>query len=161
MTTIKEGDALPAATLLKATDSGVEKVETASLTGRVALFGVPGAFTGTCTNAHLPSFMRNVEAFAAKGVDRVVCVAVNDPFVLQAWSDATGAAKAGVEILSDADGALTKALGLNFDMPAYGMYGRTKRFAMLIRDGKIEALNLEEKPGACELTAGENLLARA
>lgn len=161
MTTIKEGDALPAATLLKATDSGVEPVETASLTGRVAIFGLPGAFTGTCTNQHLPSFMRNVDAFRAKGVDRVVCVAVNDPFVCAAWSDATGAAKAGVEILSDASGELTKALGLDFDMPAYGLMGRCKRFAMLVRDGTVEALNLEEQPGTCELTAGENLLARA
>ncbi len=161
MTTIKEGDALPAATLLKATDSGVEPVETASLTGRVAIFGLPGAFTGTCTNQHLPSFMRNVDAFREKGVDRVICIAVNDPFVCAAWSDATGAAEAGVEILSDASGELTRALGLDFDLPAYGLVGRCKRFAMLVRDGKVEALNLEEKPGTCELTAGENLLARA
>ena len=161
MTTIKEGDALPAATLLKATDSGVEPVESASLTGRVALFGLPGAFTGTCTTQHLPSFMRNVGAFRDKGVDRVVCVAVNDPFVLKAWSDATGAAEAGVEILADASGDLTRALGLEFDVPAFGLFGRAKRFAMLVRDGKVEALNLEEKPGTCELTAGENLLARA
>lgn len=161
MTTIKEGDALPAATLLKATDSGVEPVETASLAGRVAIFGLPGAFTGTCTNQHLPSFMRNVEAFRAKGVDRVICIAVNDPFVCAAWSDATGAAAAGVEILSDASGGLTRALGLDFDLPAYGLVGRCKRFAMLVRDGRVEALNLEEQPGACELTAGENLLARA
>lgn len=161
MTTIREGDTLPSATLLKATDAGVETVETASLTGRVALFGLPGAFTGTCTNAHLPSFMRNVGAFRDKGVERVICIAVNDPFVLQAWSDATGAAKAGVEILSDASGELTRAMGLDFDLPAYGLVGRCKRFAALLRDGKVEALNLEEKPGACELTAGENLLARA
>ena len=161
MTTIKEGDALPAASLLKATDSGVETVETASLTGRVALFGLPGAFTGTCTNAHLPSFMRNVEAFRAKGVDRVICVAVNDPFVCAAWSEKTGAAAAGVEILSDASGALTKAMGLAFDLPGAGLFGRCKRFSALLRDGKIEALNLEENPGVCEVTAGENLLARA
>ena len=161
MTTIKEGDALPAATLLKATDTGVEPVETASLTGRVAIFGLPGAFTGTCTNQHLPSFMRNVAGFRDKGVGRVICIAVNDPFVLQAWSEATGAAEAGVEILSDASGELTRALGLDFDLPAYGLVGRCKRFAMLVRDGRVEALNLEEKPGTCELTAGENLLARA
>lgn len=161
MTTIKEGDALPQATLLKATDSGVEELGTDSLTGRVALFGLPGAFTGTCTNQHLPSFMRNVAAFRDKGVDRVVCVTVNDPFVCKAWSDATGAAEAGVEILSDATGALTRAMGLDFDYPAAGLLGRCKRFSALLRDGRVEVLNLEASPGTCELTAGENLLARA
>lgn len=161
MTTIKEGDALPKVELLKAGDSGVEKIDTASLTGRVAIFGLPGAFTGTCTNQHLPSFMRNVAGFREKGVDRVICITVNDPFVCQAWSDATGAADAGVEILADASGDLTRALGLDFDLADYGLIGRSKRFAMLVRDGRVEALNLEEAPGACELTAGENLLERA
>lgn len=161
MSTIKEGDTLPQTTLLKAGDSGVDKIDTASLSGRVAIFGLPGAFTGTCTNQHLPSFMRNVEGFREKGVERVICITVNDPFVCKAWSDATGAADAGVEVLSDASGALTRAMGLNFDLADFGLIGRCKRFAMLVRDGKVEALNLEEAPGTCELTAGENLLKRA
>lgn len=161
MTTIREGDALPAASLLHATESGVATLDPAALPGRIALFGVPGAFTGTCTNRHLPSFMRNVEAFRARGVERVICVTVADPFVCDAWSKQTGAGAAGVEVVADADGAFARALGLSFDNPAFGMYGRCKRFAMLVKDGRVEALNLEEKPGTCELTAGEALLARA
>lgn len=159
--TIKEGDRLPEGKLLKAGENGVETVETAAMTGRVAIFGLPGAFTGTCTNRHLPSFIDNADGFRAKGVARIICVTVNDPFVCKAWADQAGADAAGVEVLADADGSFTRALGLNFDAPAAGLFGRSKRYAMLVRDGVVEALNLEENPGACEISAGGALLDRA
>ena len=99
--------------------------------------------------------------FRAKGVDRIICVSVNDPFVMGAWRTATGADKAGLTFLSDADGSFTQAMGMGFDAPPAGLFGRSKRYAMLIEDGTITALNLEESPGQCDISGGEALLARA
>ena len=157
--TITVGDRLPEGKLLRVGANGPEAVDTADLArGRVALFGVPGAFTGTCTNAHMPSFVRNADAFRGKGVDRIVCMTVNDPFVADAWAKATGADKAGIEVLADADGSLTRALGLNFDAPPAGLQGRCKRFAALLNNGVFEAFEVEESPGQCSVSAGESLL---
>ena len=156
--TIAAGDKFPAGTLLKVGENGPEAVDTASLTGRVAIFGVPGAFTGTCTNAHMPSFVRTADQFRAKGVDRIICLTVNDPFVADAWAKATGADKAGIEVLADADGSVTKALGLSFDAPPAGLFGRAKRFAGLLNNGVVEVLDVEESPGQCSISAGETLL---
>ena len=97
--TIAVGDKLPQGKLLRVGANGPEAVDTAELSqGRVALFGVPGAFTGTCTNAHMPSFVRSADAFRAKGVSRIVCITVNDPFVAKAWADQTGATEAGIDV---------------------------------------------------------------
>lgn len=160
--TITVGDKLPQGKMLRVGANGPEAVDTADLSrGRVALFGVPGAFTGTCTNAHMPSFVRNADAFRAKGVDRIVCMTVNDPFVADAWAKSTGADTAGIEVLADADGSLTKALGLNFDAPPAGLHGRCKRFAALLKDGEIEVLQVEDSPGQCTVSAGEALLEKA
>ncbi|MCT4554484.1 MAG: peroxiredoxin [Pelagimonas sp.] len=160
--TISVGDKLPEATLLQVGESGPESVALADrLAGRkVVLFGLPGAYTGTCTTAHLPSFMRTREAFAEKGVDEVICVTVNDPFVTQSWGESTGADAAGVVILADADSSLTKAIGMDFDAPPVGLFGRSLRYAMLVDNGVVTHLNLEENPGVCEVSAGETLLAQ-
>ena len=156
---IQTGETFPEGKLLRVGESGPETVSTSELTkGRVALFGLPGAFTGTCTNAHMPSFVRTAPAFRDKGVERIVCITVNDPFVAKAWSEATGAGEAGIEVLADADGSVTKALGLDFDAPPAGFYGRCKRFAALLRDGKVEAIDVEDSPGQCSVSAGEALL---
>lgn len=160
--TITVGDKLPAGQLLQAGDSGPESVDAAGLAqGRVALFGLPGAFTGTCTNAHMPSFVRTAEAFRQKGVSRIVCITVNDPFVAKAWSESTGAGNAGIEVLADADGSFTKALGLEFDAPPAGLFGRCKRFAALVEDGVIRVMDVEDSPGNCSVSAGEALLEKA
>lgn len=159
--TIAAGDKFPTGTLLKVGANGPEAVDTADLTGRVAIFGVPGAFTGTCTNAHMPSFIRTADAFRGKGVSRIVCLTVNDPFVADAWAKSTGADKAGIEVLADADGSLTKALGLSFDAPPAGLFGRCKRFAALLDNGAVSVFEIEESPGQCSLTAGEALLEKA
>ncbi|WCR10280.1 peroxiredoxin [Paracoccus stylophorae] len=156
---IQAGDTFPDGKLLRAGDSGPETVDAAELhKGRVAIFGLPGAFTGTCTNAHMPSFVRTADQFRQKGVDRIVCLTVNDPFVCAAWAQATGASEAGIEVLADADGSITKALGLDFDAPPAGLYGRCKRFAALLRDGRVEVMDVEDSPGTCSVSAGEALL---
>ncbi len=160
--TVQAGDTFPAGKLLKVGASGPEAVDAADLSqGRVAIFGLPGAFTGTCTNAHMPSFIRTADAFRAKGVDRVICLTVNDPFVTDAWAKSTGADKAGIEVLADADGNVTKALGLDFDAPPAGLYGRCKRFSALLKDGVFQTLHVEDSPGQCSVSAGEALLEEA
>lgn len=157
---ISIGDRLPDATLLRMGEKGPEAVTLSErLNGRkVVIFALPGAFTPTCSMAHLPSFMRTRDAFAAKGVDEVICVSVNDPFVMKAWSDATGAEAAGVQMLGDATGAFTAAIGMNFDAAPAGLMGRSLRYAMLADNGVVTHLNVEQSPGVCEISAGETLL---
>ncbi|RMD47591.1 MAG: peroxiredoxin [Alphaproteobacteria bacterium] len=159
--TIAVGERLPEAQLLEMTEQGPRPVALGELTrGRtVVIFGLPGAFTGTCTNAHVPSFMRNMEALRARGVDEVICVSVNDPFVMGAWGQATGASGAGIRMLADADGSFTRAIGMAFDAPPVGLYGRSQRYALLARDGVVEILNHEPDAGVCDLSAGEAMVA--
>ncbi len=159
--TLATGDTLPEATLSRMGAEGPEQVELSSLTqGRkVVIFAVPGAFTPTCHSAHVPSFIRTKADFEAKGVNEIVCISVNDPFVLKAWGEATGATEAGLTLLADGTGAYTKAVGMDFDAPPVGLMGRSKRYAMLVEDGKVSLLHVEEGPGVCEVSAGEALLA--
>ncbi len=161
MTEIKVGDTLPGATLLAVGEAGPGAVDLGEkLKGRkVVIFGLPGAYTGTCSTAHVPSFIRTADKFAAKGVDEIICVSVNDPFVMKAWGEATGATAAGISFLGDADGSFTKAIGLAFDAPPVGLFGRSKRYALLAEDGVVKVLNLEASPGQCEISGGEALLA--
>lgn len=159
--TISVGDKLPAVDLVRLGDAGPEQVSVAELTkGRkVVIFAVPGAFTPTCHSAHVPSFVRTKEAFAEKGVDEIVCVSVNDPFVMKAWGEATGATAAGISLLADGTSAFTKAMGMNFDAPPVGLMARSKRYALLAEDGVVKVLHQEESPGTCETSGGEALLA--
>ncbi len=157
---IATGDMLPEATLIQMGAEGPEEVRISDKTkGRkVVIFAVPGAFTGTCTTAHVPSFMRTKDQFDAKGVEEIICISVNDPFVMGAWGESTGATAAGLTMLADAASEFTKAIGMDFDAPPVGLIARSKRYAMLVEDGKIVAMNLEENPGVCEVSAGEGLL---
>ena len=159
--TISAGQTLPEATLIRMRDGGAESVSISALTkGRkVVIFAVPGAFTPTCHSAHVPSFIRTKDGFADKGVDEIVCVSVNDPFVMKAWGEATGGAAAGITFLADSEGAFTKALGLDFTAAAVGLIGRSKRYALYAEDGVVKVLHLEENPGVCETSGGEALLA--
>ena len=159
--TIATGQSLPEATFTEMNDSGVQQVPSADIfKGRkVVLFGLPGAYTGTCSTQHVPSFMRTAKAFGDKGVDAIVCVSVNDPFVMDAWGKATGAVEGGLRFVADAGGDFTRALGLDFDAPPVGLHGRSKRYAMLVEDGVVKVLNIENSPGECEISAGETLLA--
>lgn len=159
--TISTGDRLPAATLLEKTDAGVAAVSTEALTAgrKVVLFGLPGAYTGTCSTRHLPSFVGVAAQLRDKGIADIACIAVNDPHVMKAWGETAGAQAAGVRMLSDANSALTKALGLAFSHPASGMFDRSKRYAMLVDDGVVTVLNLEANPGECDISGGETMLA--
>ena len=158
--TISKGDRLPASTLVHMGAEGPAPVALADkLAGRkVVLFAVPGAFTPTCHSAHVPSFIRTKGDFDAKGVDEIICVSVNDPFVMNAWGEATGATEAGLTMLSDAGSEFTKAIGMDFDAPPAGLIARSKRYAMLVDNGVVSILNAEANPGECEISAGETLL---
>jgi peroxiredoxin len=158
--TISTGDTLPEATFVEMGENGPQEVSGGDIigNGKVVIFGLPGAYTGVCSTAHVPSFIRTADAFRAKGVDRIVCVTVNDPFVLEAWSKSTGAGDAGIQMLGDADASFTKAIGMDFTAPPVGLINRSKRYAMLVENGVVSVLNLESSPGECEISAGETLL---
>ncbi|SFB06282.1 Peroxiredoxin [Poseidonocella pacifica] len=158
---ISQGDKLPDATLVAMGDDGPQEVALAArLKGRkVVLFAVPGAFTPTCHSAHMPSFIRTKKAFDDKGVDEIICIAVNDPFVLDAWGEATGAHEAGIALLSDPQGAFTKAIGMEFSAEPAGLIGRSKRYAMIVEDGVVASFHPEVERGTCEISGGEALLA--
>lgn len=159
---ISVGDQLPETTFLIFGENGPEEVPLASKLKdrKVVIFGLPGAFTRGCSVTHLPSFMRTRDAFAQKGVDEVICIAVNDPFAMTAWGQHTGATEAGITMLADAAGDFTRAIGLEFSAPVVGLYNRCQRFALMAENGVVKALNLEEEAGACKLTVGEELLAQ-
>ena len=154
------GDTLPDATLLRMTANGPEEITLSDRTaGRtVVMVGLPGPFTDTCTDAHIPSLIRAREALAEKGVDEVICFAVIDPFIMKAWGESTGATDGGITMLADSAGELTQALGLDFDAPVVGFYGRTTRHSMLVEDGTVRVLRFEETHGVCELTSGEDMV---
>jgi glutaredoxin/glutathione-dependent peroxiredoxin len=160
--TISTGDRLPEATLLRMGANGVEAVSTGDLTRgrRIALFGLPGAYTGTCSTLHVPSFMRTAEGFRAKGVDEIVCIATDTPHVMDAWGKATGGTEAGITFLADSGSALTRAMGLAFTVERIGFYDRTKRFSAMVEDGVVTRFNPEPPGSACELSAGETLLSQ-
>ncbi len=159
--TIAVGDRLPDATLSRMGADGPEDVALGALTAgrKVVIFAVPGAFTPTCHSAHMPSFLRTHDQLRDKGAQEVICVAVNDPFVLHAWGDSTGANAAGLTLLADGTGAFTRAIGMDFDAPPVGLMGRSKRYAMLVEDGIVKVLHLEENPGACDVSGGDAMLA--
>lgn len=159
--TIAQGDTLPEATLVKMGAEGPEAVSLANHAKgkKVVIFAVPGAFTPTCHSAHVPSFIRTKDQFAAKGVDEIICVSVNDPFVMKAWGESTGATEAGITMLGDAESAFTKAIGMDFSAPPAGLIARSKRYAMIVDDGVVTTLHVEESPGVCEVSGGEALLA--
>jgi peroxiredoxin len=156
--TIAVGDRLPAATLARMTDDSPDKVETGDFFAgrRIALFSVPGAFTPTCSAKHLPGFIDKADALKAKGIDEVVCTAVNDAFVMGAWGKGAGA-DGKVTLLADGNGDFVKAMGLDFDGSGYGMGRRGQRFAMVVDDGIVEKLFVEA-PGEFRVSTAEHML---
>ena len=152
---IQAGDRIPEATVMQMTDMGPAAVSTAELFAgkKVVLFGVPGAFTPTCSNKHLPGYVRDADAIRAKGVDLIACVAVNDAFVMDAWGQAQGAA-GKVLMLADGNGELTKKLGLEVDASKHGMGQRGRRFSMILQDGVVKELNVEA-PGEFKVSSAE------
>ncbi|MCX8132723.1 MAG: peroxiredoxin [Roseococcus sp.] len=157
--TIKVGDRIPSAKLMQATAEGPREVTTEELFGgkTVVLFGVPGAFTPTCSAKHLPGFVAQAGALKAKGVDAIACMAVNDVFVMGAWGKDQGVGES-VMMLADGSGAFTKALGLELDLTARGLGIRAQRFALVAKDGVVTHLAVEA-PGAFEVSSAEAVLA--
>jgi peroxiredoxin len=155
---IKVGDKLPNATFRVMTADGPKPKTTDEIFKgkKVALFAVPGAYTGTCSKMHLPSVQQNADTIKAKGVASVVMTAVNDIFVLDAWKKSSGADK--VEFLADGNGEFAKAIDLTFDGSGNGLGTRSKRYSMLVDDGVVKSLNVEEAPGKVDVSGGDALL---
>jgi glutaredoxin/glutathione-dependent peroxiredoxin len=154
---IKVGDRLPNAKFRVTTAEGPAWKTTDDIFKgkKVALFAVPGAFTGTCHRQHVPSILQNFDALKAKGVDTVAVTAVNDASVMDAWKKATGAEK--VEFLADGSAEFAKAVDLSLDLSGNGMGVRSKRYSMLVDDGVVKALNVDE-PGKFEISSGDALV---
>ena len=157
---IQVGDRLPQTTFIKATPDGPQPVDSEGFfKGRtVALFSVPGAFTPTCSARHLPGFVEKADELKAKGVDEIACTAVNDAFVLGAWSE-QGGADGKVTMLADGNGDFAKEIGLTMDGSKFGMGTRGQRYSMLVKDGVVEQLNVEE-PGAFNVSSADYMLER-
>ncbi|HVZ91185.1 MAG TPA: peroxiredoxin [Rhizomicrobium sp.] len=156
--TIKVGDRVPSATLMQKQDGGPKPVKTDELFAgkKVVVFGLPGAFTPTCSAKHLPGFIQNADAIRRKGVDVIACVSVNDAFVMGAWGEQQGAGDK-VMMLADGNGEFAHALGLEMDASRFGMGKRVQRFSMIVEDGVVKALNVEE-PGAFSVSSAEHIL---
>ena len=156
--TISVGDKIPNVKVMVVSAEGPQEAQTAEYmsSGKVALFSVPGAFTPTCSAKHLPGFINNAEALKGKGVDKIVCMSVNDAFVMKAWGDNQDAG-GKVEMLADGNGDFSRALGLTFDGKGFGMGERGQRFSAIIDNGVVSELNVEE-PGAFEVSSAEHML---
>ena len=157
---INVGDRLPEVTLMKATPEGPQPVSSADYFKgrRVALFSVPGAFTPTCSARHLPGFVDRADDLKAKGVDEIACTAVNDAFVMGAWSEGAGASEK-VTMLSDGNGEFAEAIGLTMDGSKFGLGKRGQRYSMVVNDGTVEQLNVEE-PGAFNVSSADYMIER-
>lgn len=158
--TIKVGDRVPSTTLHHMTDDGPVEISSDELFGgkRVAIFGLPGAFTPTCSAKHVPGFTQNAAAIKAKGVDTIACLSVNDAFVMAAWGKDLAVGD-DVTMLADGNGDFTRAVGLGFDGSGYGLGERSQRYAMIVDDGTITTLAVEDGPGL-DVSSAESMLAK-
>ena len=156
--TVQVGDRIPSATLMTMTGDGPQQVKTDDFfAGKtVALFAVPGAFTPTCSAKHLPGFKEKAGELQAKGVDKIACVSVNDAFVMGAWGQDQGV-KDEVALLADGNGDFTRALGLSMDAKGFGMGERSQRYSMIVRDGVVKSLNVEQA-GEFRVSSADYLL---
>lgn len=155
---IKVGDRLPNATFMVMTPEGPKPKTTDEIFKgkKVVLFAVPGAFTPTCHKNHLPGFVKHAAAIKAKGVDTIAVTAVNDVFVMDAWKKASGGDS--IEFLADGSGKFASAIGLTADLTERGLGIRSQRYAMVVEDGVVKTLNIEDAPGKAEISGAENLL---
>lgn len=157
---IKVGDRLPPDikfSVMAPNGPAVKTMDEVFKGKKVVLFAVPGAFTPTCSNNHLPGFLKNVEAFKGKGIDTIAVTGINDVFVFDAWKKATGAS-GKIEFLADGNGDFAKALDLAMDGSGFGLGTRSKRYAMLVEDGVVKKLNVEDNAGMAQASSAEALL---
>jgi peroxiredoxin len=155
--TIQKGDRLPDVPLTIAASDGPKPTTSAEFFAgkRVALFAVPGAFTPTCSARHLPSFVEKASELKENGIDEIACISVNDPFVMAAWGQRDGSED--ITMLADGNGAFSDAVGLSFDGSKFGMGNRSQRYSMIINDGVVEQLNVEQ-PGEYRASSAETML---
>ena len=153
------GDSLPHTTfrVMSADGPGPKTTDDLFAHRKVVLFAVPGAFTPTCDKNHLPSFLRNIDAILAKGIDAVLCTSTNDVFVLNAWAEATGA-KGRIEFLSDGNAEFAKALGLSTDATGFGLGIRSKRYAMIVDQGKVLWMAVEDTLSKADVSGADALM---
>lgn len=158
---IKVGDRIPDVEVRIMGEKGPQAIRTGDIFKgkRVALFALPGAFTPTCSAKHLPGFVQHADELKKKGVDQIVCLSVNDAFVMGAWGKQQGAGDK-VMMVADGNGDFTKATGLELDGRGFGMGTRSQRYSMLVKDGVVTHLNVE-KPGAFEVSGAETLIKQA
>ncbi|MHC4960407.1 MAG: redoxin family protein [Planctomycetota bacterium] len=157
---IQVGDTLPDATFFAFGDDGMQQISTADFfKGRkVAAFALFGAYTPPCTNDHVPSYIEAFEALKAKGVEAIACISLNDPFVMNAWAKSMDVGDK-ITMLADGNGEFTTKAGMELDGAGLGCGPRSKRYAMIVDDGKVTALNVEPDAGVCDVSSGPNLLA--
>jgi peroxiredoxin len=155
--TIQKGDRLPDVPLTIATPDGPKPTTSGEFFRgkRVALFAVPGAFTPTCSAKHLPSYVEKAQDLKGKGVEEIACISVNDPFVMGAWNQAQGSED--ITMLADGNGEFSDAIGLSFDGSKFGMGKRSQRYSMIVDDGVVEQLNVEQ-PGEYRASSAEYML---
>jgi peroxiredoxin len=156
--TIKVGDHVPSSTFTVMGDGGPKPMTSDELFNgkKVVLFAVPGAFTPTCHKNHLPGFVKNLSAIKGKGIDTIAVTGVNDVFVMEAWKKAAGGD--GIEFLADGSGNWAKALGLTADLTERGLGVRSQRYAMVVDNGVVKTLNVEDTPGKADVSGADNLL---
>lgn len=159
--TISAGEKLPEVTFMHMSDAGPAPITTEALfAGKtVALFALPGAFTPTCSNQHLPGYIQQAEALRGKGVDTIVCLSVNDAFVMDAWGKQQNA-NGKVMMLADGNGEFTSAIGMEMDGSGFGMGTRSLRYSMIVKDGVVDTLNVEGNPGEAVDSGADNMLSQ-
>ena len=155
---IKVGDRVPNGAFTVMTSDGPKPMTTDELFKgkKVVLFAVPGAFTPTCSNNHLPGFVKNLSAIKGKGIDTIAVTGVNDVFVMDAWKKSSGGD--GIEFLADGSAAWAKAVGITADLTERGLGVRSGRYSMLVEDGVVKSLNVEDTPGKADVSGADNLL---
>lgn len=153
------GDTIPNVKLMTLTAEGLKPVQSSEIlgTGKVVLFAVPGAFTPTCSDHHLPGFVMQADEILAKGVDRIACIAVNDPFVMAAWGNAQGAADK-ITMLADGNGEFAVQTGTELDLTGIGLGKRSQRYAAILQDGVVQELFIETNPGGVDVSGADKVL---
>lgn len=156
---ISVGDRIPDATLTVMSENGPTPLTTSDIFSgkKVVVFALPGAFTPTCSNQHLPGFVQHADDIKAKGVDDIICLSVNDAFVMDAWGKQQSV-NGKITMVGDGNGDLTKAMGLDFDGSGFGMGTRSLRYSMLVEDGVVKTLNQEANPGEAKASGAETML---
>ena len=155
--TIQIGDSLPSATLQEGNPGNTVEASDVLGSGKVLVFAVPGAFTPGCSNTHLPGYLADHDTIKGKGVDDIICLSVNDAFVMDAWGKQQSAG-GKVTMVGDGNGDLTKAMGLDFDGSGFGMGTRSQRYSMLIDDCVVKSLNMESNPGEAKASGAETMM---